>query len=82
MTLTKDQLNTLKKYINDAIYYADEEDTIGDHFNNIKSGVIKFINETYTHLVKDSDEYECCVEAVDALVEYPNVWQANVIGAN
>ena len=82
ITLTKEQLNTLQKYIDDAIYYADEEDTIGDHFTNIKDGVIKFVDETYTHLIKDSDAYECYVEAVDAFVAYPNVWWADVRGAD
>jgi hypothetical protein len=81
-TLTKEQLNTLQRYINDALEYADENDTIGDHFTNIKDGVIKFVDETYTHLVKDTDEYECCIEDVNALVAYPNIWWADVVGAD
>ena len=81
-TLTKEQLNKLQRYINVALENADEEDTIGDHFYSIKSGVIKFVDETYAHLVKDTDEYECLIEDINALVEYPNIWWADVIGAD
>ena len=80
--LTENQLNTLQMYINEAIYYADERLTISEHFGNIKDAVIKFVDETFTHLVKDTDEYECCIEDVDALVEYPKVWWADVRGAD